>query len=292
MMNSRVVSILVILLVTLIVVSASTFVVKEQDLALRVRLSAIVESDYAPGLHFKVPFLENVVKFDRRVLTRRYDGEQFLTKESQSLSVDYYIKWRISDASQFYQATAGDESIGETLLGENVQDGIKGAVARRTLKDIVTADRQAVTGEFMERANTTAQKLGIELIDVRVQRIDLQEEVAQSVYDSMKRGFEAIARSERGEGDRQAQIVRAEAEREKTELIARAQADSARLRGEGEAAATAIHAGAYSRNAEFYAFWRSLQAYRSSIGNDRDVLVISPDSEFFRYLKTPTPPRR
>jgi modulator of FtsH protease HflC len=291
-MGSRAISIVILVAAALLLLSTSTFIVKEQDLALRVRLSAIVESDYKPGLHFKVPFVENVVKFDRRVLTRRYDGEQFLTKESQSLSVDYYIKWRISDTAQFYQATAGDESIAETLLGENVQDGIKDAVARRTLKDIVTADRQAVTGEFMQAASSTADKLGIKLIDVRVQRIDLQEEVAQSVYDSMKRGFEAIARAERGEGDRQAQIVRANAERERTELIAKAQADASRLRGEGEAAAAAVHAAAYNRNAEFYAFWRSLQAYRTSIGNERDVLVVTPDSEFFRYLKNPAPQRR
>jgi membrane protease subunit HflC len=291
-MGSRVVSIVILVAAALLLLSTSTFVVKEQDLALRVRLSAIVEADYKPGLHFKVPFVENVVKFDRRVLTRRYDGERFLTKESQTLLVDYYIKWRINDTAQFYQATAGNESEAERLLGENVQDGIKDAVARRTLKDIVTADRQAVTGEFMKRASETAQKFGIEIIDVRVQRIDLQEEVAQSVYDSMKRGFEAIARAERGEGDRQAQIVRANAERERTELIAKSQADAARIRGEGDAMATAVHASAYNRNAEFYAFWRSLQAYRTSIGNNSDVLVVSPDSEFFKYLKSPAPQRR
>jgi len=291
-MGSRIISIAVFAIVALILVSMSTFVVREQELALRVRLSAIVDSDYKPGLHLKLPFVENVVKFDNRVLTRKYNGEQFLTKESQILTVDYYIKWRIRDPGTFYQATAGDEARAETLVGENIQDGIKNAIARRTLKDIVIADRQAVTGEFMAASSASAEKLGIQLIDVRVQRIDLQEDVAASVYDSMKRGFEGIARAERGEGDRDAQGVRAAAERECTELVARAQANAQRIRGEGESAAAAIYAAAYNRNAEFYSFYRSLQAYRTSLGNERDVLVVTPDSEFYRYLKSPTPPRR
>jgi membrane protease subunit HflC len=291
-MGSRVISIAVLALAALILISTSTFVVREQELALRVRLSAIVESDYKPGLHFKLPFVENVVKFDNRVLTRKYDGEEFLTKESQILTVDYYIKWRINDPNTFYQATAGDESRAESLVGENIQDGIKNAIARRTLKDIVIADRQAVTGEFMAASSASAEKLGIQLIDVRVQRIDLQEDVAASVYDSMKRGFEGIARAERGEGDREAQGVRAAAERERTELVARAQADAQRIRGEGESAAAAIYAAAYNRNPEFYSFYRSLQAYRTALGNERDVLVVTPDSEFYRYLKSPASPRR
>jgi membrane protease subunit HflC len=291
-MGSRVISIVILAFAALILISTATFVVREQELALRVRLSAIVDSDYKPGLHFKLPFVENVVKFDNRVLTRKYNGEEFLTKESQILTVDYYIKWRIRDANTFFQATAGDESRAESLVGENIQDGIKNAIARRTLKDIVIADRQAVTGEFMAASSASAEKLGIQLIDVRVQRIDLQEDVAASVYDSMKRGFEGIARAERGEGDREAQGVRAAAERERTELVARAQADAQRIRGEGESAAAAIYAAAYNRNPEFYSFYRSLQAYRTALGNERDVLVVTPDSEFYRYLKSPASPRR
>jgi membrane protease subunit HflC len=291
-MGSRVILIAVIGIAAFVLISASTFVVSEQQFALRVQLSAIKESDYKPGLHFKLPFVEDVVKFDSRVLTRKYNGEQFLTNESEGLTVDYYIKWRILDPAIFYQATAGDESRAESLVGENIQDGIKNAVARRKLKDIVVADRQALTGEFMAASSASAEKLGIQLIDVRVQRIDLQEEVATSVYDSMKRGFEGIARAQRGEGDRQAQGVRAEAERERTELVARAQANAQRIRGEGESAAAAIYAAAYNRNPEFYSFYRSLQAYRTALGNERDVLVVTPDSEFYRYLKSPAPPRR
>lgn len=291
-MGSRILGLLVIVLGAIVLISASTFIVREQQLALRVQLSRIVESNYKPGLHFKVPFVDNVVNFDRRVLTRRYDGEQFLTSESQGLTIAYYIKWQIHDAPKFYQATGGDEQRAEALVGQTIQDGIKNAVARRTLRDIVISDRQQVTGEFMERSSEELSKLGVNLIDVRVQSIDLQEDVAARVYESMKQSFEGIARTQRGEGDREQQIVRAEADRKRTEIIAKANADAARIRGEGESAAAAIYASAYNRNPEFYSFYRSLQAYRTSLGQERDLIVVSPEGEFFKYLKSPTPNRR
>ena len=292
-MGSRILAILVVVLAVILLISSSTFVVNEQELAVRVRLSQIKGADFAPGLQFKIPFMDRVVKFDRRVLTRKFNGEQFLTSESQGLTIDYYIKWRILEPETFYQATSGgDEGRAESLVGDTIQDGIKNAVARRTLKDIVISDRQQITGEFMKDASEKLLRLGILLVDVRMQRIALQEEVASSVYDSMKRTFEAIAQTQRGEGAREAQIVKSEAERRRTEIIATSLADAQRIRGEGDAAAAAIYATAYNRNAEFYSFYRSLQAYRSSLGRDGDVMVISPESEFFRYLKSPAPSRR
>ena len=292
-MGSRILGILVVVLALIVLIASSTFVVGEQEMAVRVRLSQIKGADFKPGLQLKIPFMDRVVKFDRRVLTRKFDGEQFLTNESQGLTIDYYIKWRILDAEQFYQATSGgDEGRAETLVGETIQDGIKNAVAGRTLAEIVISDRNELTGEFMKNATERLLKLGIQLVDVRVQRIDLQEEVATSVYESMKRTFEGIARTRRGEGDRESQIVKAEAERKKTELIARALADAQRIRGEGDATAAAIYATAYTRNPEFYSFYRSLQAYRNSLGKEGDVMVVSPDSDFFRYFKSPTPARR
>ena len=291
-MAARILPTLVLILAIVLVIATSTFMVKEQELALRVRLSAIVESDYKPGLHFKVPFMEDVVKFDRRVLTRKFNGEQFLTSESQGLTVDYYIKWQIFDPSQFYQATAGDESTAATLVGDNIQDGIKNAVAGRTLKEIVTSDRQKITGDFQEVSRTALKKLGIQLIDVRVQRIDLQEDVAARVYESMKQSFEGIANTQRGEGDRESAIISADAARRRVEIVAKAQADALRIRGEADATAAAIYAAAYGKNPEFYSFYRSLQAYQNSFVKDRDMLVLSPDSEFFRYMKSSAPARR
>lgn len=292
-MGSRVMLILIAVLAGLLLLSASVFVVREQDQALRVQFKSVVGQDYAPGLHFKVPMVDDVIKFDRRVITRKFDGEQFLTSESQVLTIDYYIKWQILDPERFYEATTGgDETRAESLIGARIQDGIKNAVARRTLKEIVTSDRQQVTGEFMALASESLNNLGIKLIDVRVQRIDLQDDVAARVFESMKQNFEGIARTQRGEGDREAQIIRSEAERKRTEIIATANANAQKIRGEGDATAAALYAAAYNRNPEFYSFWRSLQAYRNSLGRDGDVLVVSPDSEFFRYLKSPTPPRR
>jgi membrane protease subunit HflC len=292
-MGSRVLGILVLVLAVVILISTSAFIVREQELALRVQIQSIIGKDYKPGLHFKVPFIDDVVKFDKRVLTRKFDGEQFLTSESQGLTVDYYIKWRISDAEQFYQSTSGgDEGRAESLVGQNIQDGLKNAVAGRTLREIVISDRNQITGEFMARSAENLRNFGIQLVDVRIQRIDLQEDVASRVYESMKQGFEGIARTRRGEGDRESQRIRSTAERQRTELVAKANADAQRIRGEGESTAAGIYAAAYNRNPEFYAFHRSLQAYRNSLGREGDVIVVSPDSEFFRYLKGPTPPRR
>ena len=292
-MGARILTTLIFVLAGILLLSASTFVVREQEQALRVQFNTIIGKDFKPGLHFKVPLLDDVIKFDRRVLTRKFSGEQFLTSESQVLNIDYYIKWRIQDVQQFYQATGGgDEEGAASLVGQRIQDGIKTAVARRTLKEIVISDRQQVTGEFMVRSSESLKNLGVQLIDVRVQRIDLQEDVAARVYESMKQTFEGIARTQRGEGDRESQIIRSEAERKRTEIIAEANANAQRIRGEGDATAAALYAAAYNRNPEFYSFYRSLQAYRASLGKEGDVLVVSPDSEFFRYLKSSTPQRR
>jgi len=292
-MGARIIGILVLALAVIILITTSAFIVKEQELALRVQINTIIGKDFKPGLHFKVPFVDDVVKFDRRVLTRKFDGEQFLTSESQGLTVDYYIKWRIADAEQFYQSTSGgDEGRAESLVGQNIQDGLKNAVAGRTLREIVISDRNQITGEFMQRSSEMLRGLGIQLVDVRIQRIDLQEDVAARVYESMKQYFEGIARTQRGEGDRESQTIRATAERKRTEIIATANADAQRIRGEGESTAAGIYAGAYNRNPEFYSFYRSMQAYRNSLGREGDVIVISPDSDFFRYLKSPAPQRR
>ena len=292
-MGSRALGMLVLILAVIVAITMSTFIVREQDLALRVQIQEIVGKNFKPGLHFKFPFVDSVVTFDRRILTHRFDHEQFLTSDSQGLTVAYYIKWRISDAEQFFQSTSGgDEERAGGLVGQKIQDGIKNAVAGRTLKQIVTSDRQEITGEFMVKTSEELGKIGIQLIDVRIQSIDLQEDVAARVYESMKQSFEGIARTQRGEGDRDQQIIRSTAERRKTELIAKANADAQRIRGEGESTAAGIYAAAYNRNPEFYAFYRSLQAYQNSLGKDRDLIVISPDSDFFRYLKSPTPQKR
>jgi modulator of FtsH protease HflC len=274
-------------LVLLWVASASMFQVKETELAIKFRLKRIVATDFAPGLHFMVPGLESVQKFDRRVLTRNYPAEQFLTSEGKILNVDFYVKWRVSDVERYYLATNGDEESAASRLAEIVKDGLKGVIAKRTIQQVVAAERAEFIGDILEFAGRSVSQLGLTLVDVRVKRIDLPDEVSESVYNRMRQNFARQASQLRAEGDEQAQRIRAEAEREKTEILAMGNRDAEVIRGEGDAKASATYAGAYQRYPEFYSFHRSLEAYRNSIGKSGDVLVLSPKGEFFKYLKQP-----
>ncbi len=292
-MGSRILLVLVVIVAAIVLLASSTFIVGEADKALRVQFKTVIGKDYEPGLHFKYPLIDKVFKFDRRVQTKKYSGEPFLTSDSQRLSIDYYIKWRIVDTERFYQATSGgDVTYAESLIGPRIQDGIKNAVARRRLQEIVTSDRQQVTSEFMSMTGESMVAMGVELSDVRMQRIDLSEDVAARVYESMKQHFEGITRRLRGEGVRESQKIKADAERREAEILGEAAAKAQRIRGEADATAAALYASAYNRNPEFYAFYRSLEAYAKSLGTTGDVIVLSPDSEFFRYLKSPAPQRR
>jgi membrane protease subunit HflC len=246
-----------------------------------------VRADYAPGLHFKLPFWNSVRKFERRVLTNNYPAEQFLTSEGKILNVDFYVKWRIADVGRYYVATGGNEEAAAGRLAENVKDGLKGVIAKRTIQQVVAAERSEFIGDILNFAGKSVDQLGIALVDVRVKRIDLPDEVSGSVYDRMRQDFARQAAQLRSEGEEQAIRIRAEADRSRTELTANAQRDAEKIRGEGDAKAAEIYARAYQRNPEFYAFYRSMQAYRRSLGRDGDVMVLAPDSEFFKYMKQP-----
>lgn len=283
-MNSRPMPWLIGILIVLVVLGRSLFTVSETQLAIRTEFGAIIGSDYAPGLHFKLPW-DEIARFDRRILSQTYQGETFLTNDNRGLVVDFYIKWQVKDASRYYQSTSAVEEIAGARLADIVKDGIKSVVAQRTLQQIVTAERAAVTGEMFGRASGTAEDLGIRLIDVRVQRIDLPEEVSVRVYESMKQNFAQKASRSRAEGSGAGVRIRASAERERTEIIADAERDALRVRGTADAQAAQIYARAYQRNPEFYAFYRSLQAYQTSIGKEGDLLVVSPEGEFFKYMK-------
>ncbi|HEX2494847.1 MAG TPA: protease modulator HflC, partial [Steroidobacter sp.] len=236
----------------------------------------------------KAPFYHEVHKFERRITTRNYPSEQFLTSEGKILRIDFYIKWRIADVSTYYQATAGgDEEIAAGRLGSIVKDGIKDVIARRTIQQVVAAERAEFTGEILKRAETSTRGLGLQLVDVRVKKIDLPEEVSESVFLRMRQDFDRQAKRLRAEGDENAEKLRAEADRQRTELLAEAYREAEFIRGEGDAASAEIYGKAYSRNSEFYSFYRSLQAYQKAIGSESDILVIKPDSDFFKYLNRP-----
>jgi modulator of FtsH protease HflC len=270
--------------VLLVALSMAAFTVRETELAMKFRFGEIVRSDYGPGLHFMMPMVNNVRKFDRRIITNNYPSEQFLTSEGKILRIDFYIKWRIDDVSRYYQATGGDVDVAAGRLGSIVKDGIKGVIARRTIQQVVAAERTEFTGEILKITQSATSGLGIELVDVRVKKIDLPDEVSESVFLRMRQDFDRQAKELRARGAESAEKLRAEADRERTEIIAQAYRDSEIIRGDGDAQAAEIYARAYERNPEFYSFHRSLQAYRESLGTQSDVLVISPDSDFFKYL--------
>jgi membrane protease subunit HflC len=285
MMPARIAPI-VILIIALLIALTAPFTINEGQVAIRTEFGAIVGLDYSPGLHWKWPW-DQVVKFDRRVLSQSYTGETFLTNDNRGLIVDFYVKWKVNNASRYFQATGGLEDQAGDRVASIVKDGIKSVVAQRTLEQIVSADRAAVTEEMIGQASRKIADLGISLVDVRVQRIDLPDDVATRVYESMKQNFVKIARKLRAEGQSASVRIRAAAERSRTEILADAERDALRVRGEGDAAATQIYSKAYAKDPEFYAFYRSLQAYERSLGKDGDLLVISPDGEFFKYLKDP-----
>jgi len=286
-MNNRILALFIALVALAFIASKVFFVVDERELAIKFRFGEILRTDYEPGLHFMLPFVNDVRKFDRRVLTRNYPSEQFLTSEGKILNVDFYVKWRIADVGQYYQSTSGDEEAAARRLAEIVKDGLKGVIARRTIQQVVAAERAEFIGDIIQVAGSSVQQLGITLVDVRVKKIDLPDDVLDSVFNRMRQDFARQAAQLRAEGDEMAQRVRATADRERTELLAQATREAEKIRGEGDAKAAAIYAGVYRRNPEFYAFHRSLEAYRKSMGKSEDILVLSPDSDFFRYLNQP-----
>jgi modulator of FtsH protease HflC len=285
-MSGRFFPLIVAIVIVLVLGGLSMFTVSETELAIRTEFGAIVGTYRQAGLHFKLPW-DMVTKFDRRILSQSYNGETFLTNDNRGLIADFYIKWRVKDPVLYYTSTGGREELAAERLADIVKDGLKSVVAERTLQQIVSAERTAVTGQMFGAASKSASGLGVELVDVRVQRIDLPDDVAARVFQSMEQTFARTAGRLRAEGQSASTAIRADAERQRTEILADAQRDALRTRGEGDAAAAEIYAHAYSKDPEFYAFYRSLQAYRASLGKDGDLLVLAPDGEFFKYLKDP-----
>ena len=285
-MGRRTFPVLFVLAVAMVLTGLSLFTVSETEVAIVTEFGAVKGSHYVPGLHYKWPW-DKVTKFDRRILSQSYNGETFLTNDNRGLIVDFYIKWRVREPVQFYTATGGRVELAGERLADIVKDGIKGVVAQRTLQQIVSAQRAAVTGEMFGQASKSGAGLGVELVDVRVQRIDLPDDVAARVFESMKQSFAKTAGRLRAEGQSTSTGIRAQAERRRTEILANAERDALHIKGEGDAAASQTYAHAYSKDPEFYAFYRSLQAYERSLGKDGDLLVLTPDGEFFKYLKDP-----
>jgi membrane protease subunit HflC len=264
----------------------SMYVIKETERAVLLKFGEVVNPNIQPGLHFKWPLINNVRKFDGRVLTVDSQPERFFTQEKKALIVDSYAKFRVADTSKFYTATNGEEARAMGLLSQRINDGLRNQVAVRTIQEVVSGERDQLMENITEQLNKVAlQELGVEVVDVRVKQIDLPPDVSDSVYRRMNAEREKEAREHRSQGQELAEGIRAAADREVTVIEANAYREAQQIRGSGDASATAIYANAFGQDPEFYSFTRSLKAYQEAFNDDSDILLLKPDSEFFRYLK-------
>lgn len=273
--------------VALIIASMSIFVVDQRQNAIVFRLGEVISVKTEPGLYFKVPLLENVRTFDVRILTiDTPEPERFLTSEKKNVLVDLFIKWRIIDVRQFYVSVQGNETVAQTRLLQTINDGLRAEFGNRTVHEVVSGERDQIMDLMRRKANEDAVKIGVEVYDVRLKRVDLPQEVSESVYRRMEAERKRVANELRSTGAAESEKIRANADRQREVIVAEAYREAEKIKGEGDAKATEIYARAYEANPEFYAFYRSLQAYRSSFKDKNDLLVLDPSSEFFKYLKS------
>jgi membrane protease subunit HflC len=285
-MSGRNVVFIFIALLLVVLASKSLYVIKETERGVLLRFGEVVNSSIKPGLHVKIPFVNNVRKFDGRILTVDSTPERFFTQEKKALIVDSYAKFKVSDTEKFYTATNGEESRAMALLAQRINNGLRNQVAIRTIQEVVSGERDELMQALTEEMTIVAQEeLGVEVVDVRVKQIDLPPDVSESVYQRMNAEREKEAREHRSQGQELAEGIRAAADREVTVLRANAYRDSELIRGEGDATATATYANAFNQDPEFYSFTRSLRAYQDAFQGNGDIMLLQPDSEFFRYLK-------
>lgn len=275
------------LIIVLLVLSMSMFVVDQRQNAIVFRLGEVIAIKKDPGLYFKVPLLDNVRFFDVRILTiDSAEPERFLTSEKKNVLVDLFVKWRIIDVRQYFVSVGGDESRAQTRLQQTINDGLRAEFGNRTVHEVVSGERDQIMNLMRKRANEDAGKIGVEVLDVRIKRVDLPQEVSVDVYRRMEAERKRVANEQRSTGAAESERIRADADKQREVILAEAYRDAQRIKGEGDAKAAANYAQAYEINPEFYAFYRSLEAYRASFKNRSDVLVLEPNSEFFKYLRS------
>ncbi|MFL2560106.1 MAG: protease modulator HflC [Gammaproteobacteria bacterium] len=285
-MNNR--NLTSILAAFFILIYAATFIVDEREVAIKFRLGEIVTTYQEPGLYFMIPFINNIKKYDSRLLTMDSKPEQFLTSEKKNVIVDSFVKWKITGPENFYRSSKGDERIGINRLSQIINDLTKSEFSKRTINDVVSGDRAALMSIVRLEANKAAQALGISVIDVRVKRVDLPDDVSNSVYARMVKERATVAKAFRSKGKEEAQGITALAERESETIIAEAYKKGQEIKGEGDAISTETYAKAYNLSPEFYSFYRSLTAYKKTFSAKQDVLIIQPDSDFFKYFNNST----
>ncbi len=275
-----------VLAVLLVLIGAdSLFTVRQDQTALLLQFGRIVRTSYAPGLHFKLPFVQQVVKFDNRILTLDAQPERYFTAEKKSVNVDFYVKWQIANPTLYYQATAGNELQATSRLSPIVKDALRFEFNARPLDELISGGRKGITEQVREQANAAAGRtLGIRVVDVRIKRIDLPDTVSESVFNRMRAERMNLANALRSSGQEEATKIRADADRQAQVLLAQADSQATVIRGQGDAKAATIYAQAYGQDPQFFAFYRSLEAYRRSFGQGHGVLLLKPGSEFLRYF--------
>ena len=277
-------SLVVLLGIALIGVGVSAFTVDQTELAIKLRLGEVIRADYEPGLNWKIPAVHTIRKFPKRILTISDRPERVFTAENEALEVDFFVKWRIVDPVRFYTSTGGSAVIGDDRLSEIIKNAVVTEFGKRTVTQAISVGRAELMQDMLTTAAATAEDLGVELIDFRVKQVEFMEDVRNSVYQRMAAERKRIAAERRAEGRALAEQKRASADRERTVILADAYRDGQKIRGGGDATAAATYANAYNRDPEFYAFYRSIDAYRKSMGKQGDLLVLDPDNDFFRYL--------
>ncbi|GHU34775.1 protein HflC [Betaproteobacteria bacterium] len=269
------------------VLATAIFVVDQRQYAIVFQLGEVREVIADPGLYFKWPLIQNVRYFDKRILTLdAAEPERFITSEKMNVLVDSFVKWRIVDPRLYYVSVEGDESRAVTRLSQTVNAGLREEFGKRTVHEVVSGERDKIMEQMREKADIDARKIGVQIVDVRVKRVDFPDEVSISVYDRMQSERKRVANERRSEGAAEAEKTRANADRQREVIVAEAYRDAQKVRGDGDAKAAAIYAEAFNRNPEFYAFYRSLEAYRSSFKGKSDILVVEPTSDFFKYMKS------
>ena len=285
-MNSRLNLLAAIVVTVLVVVAMSMFTVDQRQYALVFQLGEVKRIITEPGLNFKIPMIQNVRYFDRRILTLdNNDPERFITSEKKNVLVDSFVKWRIIDPKLYYISVGGDEARAKTRLNQTVNAGLREEFGKRTVHDVISGERDRIMEDMRVKADADARKIGVQIVDVRLKRVELPNEVSEAVYRRMEAERKRVANELRSEGAAEAEKIRADADRQREVIVANAYRDAQKIKGDGDAQATAIYAQAFNQNPEFYAFYRSLEAYRGSFKNKSDLLVIEPGSEFFKYMK-------
>ena len=276
---------LILIFAILVVGSMAFFTVDQREKAIMFKFGEIVSTDFEPGLHWKIPFVNNVRKFDSRIQTMDAKPERYLTSEKKNVIVDAFVKWRIDNVSKFYTATGGDAERANIRLSQFIKDGLRGEFGKRTIRDVVSGERNQIMDILTVEANKQAQEFGIDIVDVRIKRIDLDRQISDSVFRRMEAERQRVAKELRAQGEQEAETIRAKADRERTVILAEAFRKAEEIRGSGDQEAANIYANAFNQDKEFYAFFRSINAYRTSFAEKDDMMVLQPDSEFFKYFR-------